>query len=351
MKADNSVPRPVRHIWRVEGSCSLESSSKTWLPDRESAGRQPRPTSAVVPISSLFPADSPRREGIDSEHVRALADTDAALPPILVHRGTMRVIDGMHRLRAAQLRGNDTIEVQLFDGSQDDAFVRAVEANVAHGLPLSLADRKAAAGRILAVHPDWSDRIVATIAGLADTTVGAIRRRPTSGLQQSDTRVGADGRTRPLNSAAGRLKARDVIIARPEATLREIAKTAGISPETARDVRERIRRGDDPVPAKASVTQPGSVPSHPKPPGRPDRHARSMDLEVALHKLRRDPSLRFSETGRYLLQWLGVFQVDSDDSRDIIRTIPPHCAAIVAELARGCAEKWKQIADELDKNP
>jgi hypothetical protein len=35
------------------------------------------------------------------------------LPPILVHRATNRIIDGMHRLEAAKLRGDETISVRF----------------------------------------------------------------------------------------------------------------------------------------------------------------------------------------------------------------------------------------------
>jgi hypothetical protein len=52
-----------------------------------------------------------------------------------------------HRLRAAVANGQEAVDVRYFDGSAADAFLRAVEANVKHGLPLSLADRRAAAQR------------------------------------------------------------------------------------------------------------------------------------------------------------------------------------------------------------
>src|SRR5438128_1449366 len=83
----------------------------------------------IVEISSLLPADSPRLAGEDTEHARTLAETGEDLPPILVHRPTMRIIDGMHRLRAAVLRGESQIEVYFFDGNTDAAFVLAVESN------------------------------------------------------------------------------------------------------------------------------------------------------------------------------------------------------------------------------
>src|SRR6266536_5847535 len=102
----------------------------------------------VVPVDNIRVAGSPRSTGEDLEHTRMLADVSARLPPIIVHRPTMRVVDGVHRLRAAQLCGRDEIEVRFFDGSEQEAFVLAVRTNVAHGMPLSLADRKAAAARI-----------------------------------------------------------------------------------------------------------------------------------------------------------------------------------------------------------
>src|ERR1044072_4324236 len=98
-----------------------------------------------IRISDLQPAESPRIEGENREHVQLIAESDDIQPPIIVHRATMRVIDGMHRVRAAELRGRTEIDARFFDGATLDAFVLAVHANVTHGLPLSLADRLQAA--------------------------------------------------------------------------------------------------------------------------------------------------------------------------------------------------------------
>lgn len=157
-----------------------------------------------VRINELKNADSPRLCGEDLEHIRVLAEMET--PPILVHRQTMRVIDGMHRLRAAELNGRSRIEVEFFDGSEADAFVRAVEANIAHGLPLAMADRKAAALRIIRSHPDMSNREIARCVGLSDKTVAMIRRS-SADIPHSNVRKGADGRVRPLGASEGRLRA------------------------------------------------------------------------------------------------------------------------------------------------
>src|SRR5207302_2774758 len=125
-----------------------------------STAMQPVPdckAEVVINIDALLPADSPRLEGEQPEQIHALAETDSQLPPILVHRPTMRVIDGMHRLRAVQLKGRKTIGVRFFDASEEEAFILAVQLNVEHGMPLTRADRKAAAQRIVMIRPQWSD--------------------------------------------------------------------------------------------------------------------------------------------------------------------------------------------------
>jgi ParB-like chromosome segregation protein Spo0J len=166
-------------------------------PARESSSI-PAPTNWVmVEIVSLRPADSPRKVTVDEEHIRNLAQVGVDLPPILVHRPTMRIIDGMHRVQAAKLNGKDTIRACFVDCPEDEVFILAVRTNIAHGLPLSLVDREAAAARVLLSHPMWSDRAIAEITGLSAKTVCAIRRRSsTEESQQSNMRYGRDGRAR-----------------------------------------------------------------------------------------------------------------------------------------------------------
>jgi hypothetical protein len=296
----------------------------------------------LVPIRSLLTADSPRLAGENIQHARLLAESGAPLPPILAHRATRRVIDGMHRLRAAMLRGEDRIAVQFFDGTEDAAFVVAVQANIAHGLPLSLADREAAATRIVSAYPQWSDRAIAKAAGLSAKTVSAIRRRTTEDSPQLHSRLGRDGRVRPLDGAVGRIRASEMITRRPDASLREIARAAGISTGTVRDVRDRLRRGDDPIPLKQR-----GIPRRPAPEQQRAAVTPRRDPAALLRNLRKDPSLRFTESGRALLRWLDMRAVGPDGWRQLLESIPPHCTYVVADLARGAAEDWRQFADRL----
>ncbi|MDO0930224.1 hypothetical protein QQY66_00255 [Streptomyces sp. DG2A-72] len=184
-----------------------------------------------MPVALLRPADSPRTAGLDREHVARLAETVVPMPPILVRRD-MHVVDGMHRLSAAMLRGQATIEVEYFEGSPDDAFLRAVELNVVHGLPLSLADRQAAAKRIMISHPQLSDRAIARTAGLGNKAVAALWCTLSGSLPEVKARLGRDGRLRPVCAAEGRRRAAEVIASNPQASLREVARIAGVAPGT-----------------------------------------------------------------------------------------------------------------------
>ncbi|MFD7132149.1 streptomycin biosynthesis protein [Streptomyces sp. NPDC059894] len=282
------------------------------------------------------------------------------LPPITVHRPTMRVIDGYHRLKAARLRGESTIAARFFDGDEAEAFVLAVKLNVTHGLPLALADRKRAAERIIVSHPQWSDRRVASVTGIAPGTVGDIRKRAVQGAGPEGRRLGQDGRLRPVDGSTGRILAGELLAENPDLSLRQVARAAGISPETARDVRNRLRDGEDPLPRKRrrkKEAEPGEEPAaraefaalrlaQPGPRTRPEA-APALDRAVLIKRLKADPALRFTETGRNLLRLLALHTLRKEEWEAIIDNVPPHCSGIVADLARQFADLWSEFAERV----
>jgi ParB-like chromosome segregation protein Spo0J len=265
-----------------------------------------------------------------------LAGAGTQLPPITVHYPTMRVIDGMHRLAAARLNGQTYIEATLFHGTCEEAFRLGVESNVAHGLPLSLTDRRAAAARIVESAPALSDRSVARTTGLSAATVAVIRACVIE--HETEARIGADGRSRPLKAVAGRIAASQVIARRPEATVREIAREAGISVGTAHDVRRRILAGEQPLSPTAMSARPSQVRK---------RESAKRDLEQILDTLRQDPMLRYSDTGRSLLRWLGQHAISIDEWHSTREAVPPHCLERLARFAEECAKRWNAVADEI----
>lgn len=314
-----------------------------------------QPGAEVVPCASLKAADSPRLDGESIDHITVLAQASVHWPPIIVHRQTMRVIDGMHRLRAAQLRGDQSIEVKFFDGDADEAFIAAVRANITHGLPLTLADRKAAAQRILGCQPHRSDRWIGQATGLAAGTVAAIRRRAGPAGVQGRSRLGRDGRMRPLDAAAGRLRAQREIRARPDASLREIANAAEISQATAKDVRDRLRRGDDPGPPAERKDRNGKRATAGEPRiddgGSEKSPGADRSLDWTLQRLMRDPSLRYSEPGRRLLRTLELHARGPSAVEKLIDAVPAHCGYLVARLVRQSAQQWLKLADALEHAP
>src|ERR1700722_20176089 len=255
-----------------------------------------------VPVASIRNSYTPRKNKANEHHIQILAQSPMPLPPIVIHRTSMRVIDGVHRLRATELRGDSTIPARLFEGNDAEAFALAVHLNVTHGLPLTLSERKAAARRVLESYPHWSDRSIGLSAVVFNKTVGKIRGCATEEISQLDPRVGRDGKVRPVSPAHGRRRAAEFLSMNPHASLREIARKAGVSVTTARDVRQRIDKGQSPLPdalannlgrrpkqsgsAKTTVEEPLSIGTRVSPDGR------GSDL---LQRLRRDPSVRSSE--------------------------------------------------------
>lgn len=302
-----------------------------------------RPDIEIFDIGVLLAADSPRLSGENREHIRMLAESEDELPPILVDRRTMRVVDGMHRLRAAALRGAVRIKARFFEGTSEAAFLAAVRENVTHGLPLSRADREAAVVRILGSFPELSDRAVGSACGVSHSTVGTIRRRATVERGQLHRRIGLDGRVRPLSSAEGRRLAQQVIFERPDASLREIAKLAGISPNTVKDVRDRMRRGEDPLPPQQSHSREADVATLGA-----TANCDAIDVHRALLNMKRDPSLRFTDAGRRLLRWLDAQAANLENWQDLVEVVPAYHVGSLVSLARRSAQMWEAFAARLD---
>jgi len=148
-----------------------------------------------VPVASLRQGPTVRSDGVDERYAKVLASVVTPLPPIVVDSGTMSVLDGVHRVRAAVLRQETYIRARYVNGSEPELLIVAIQANASHGRPLSLTDRKDAAGRLLSLASDMSDRAVAAICGLSPTTVGFLRSSMAPNGQVS-FRQGRDGRVR-----------------------------------------------------------------------------------------------------------------------------------------------------------
>lgn len=290
------------------------------------------------------------------------------------------MIDGLHRVRVAQLNGQEVVDVAFVDGTEEEAFALSALLNVCQGLPLPLDDRKAAAARILLGNPDWSDRFVASLVGLSHKTVANIRRCSTGGNRRSNGRVGRDGRSRPTDPAGGRLRAAALLAQHPHLSLRQLARAAEISVSTARDVRLRLDNGKDPVPDRLRAdmssapmvatanSESARVPAVPTdehcttapddalavlggPGGRnaaPPSGRPGAPFDLVLERLKKDPAVRFNDAGRSLVRQLIAGRIAVTSCQRMLSFAPAHCLATVAELAHSHADAWQQLAALAD---
>jgi ParB-like chromosome segregation protein Spo0J len=372
---------------------SADSAVEDAYYDSEEKIRQ-MPVSAV-PLDSLVPGFFLRQRGTDAAHVRLLADaaSTAELPPIIVQRASMRVIDGLHRLAAAKLCGEENINVRFIDCADESAFILAVKSNIQHGMPLSRADRIAGAERILAWHPDWSDRALAAVTGLGTRTIVALRSRMGDNSRPGEKRLGRDGKRRPVAIGDGRKRAAEYILARPDAPLREVARETDVSLGTVHDVRMKMRSGMDP----ADVGRPRSAPDRAaeapasrgtqtgspreavaRPRGmlesplaaesavapleifaagaasarksntRPRKCAlQETAWQAILSKMANDPTLRYTEAGRTFLRWMTLHAVSAGEWKTFMEAIPPRWLREISAVADNFSNEWREFASEL----
>jgi hypothetical protein len=287
---------------------------------------------------------------VNAEHVQILAGIAEELPPIVVHEPSGRVLDGIHRVHAVLAQERTHISAILYSGSEEDAFAVAVRLNTAHGLPLSRAERSTAAERILHTHPRWSNRMIAGITGLAESTVRARRRDVPEPWPRSCTRVGRDGRVRPVNAAEGRLRAGRLLAERPTASAREIARQTGVSPNTVLDVRRRLAQGEKPVPVPARDGEAGQAAEPAVPcsamPGDLDKITETMLVDLMA-----DPSIRLNDRGRFLIRWMRANREALNTRSDVVCAIPDRWSVPVARLARAYSLFWQDLARQLEHRP
>jgi len=280
---------------------------------------------------------SPRTTATDRDHVAALAAVFTELPPILVQAGSLRVIDGAHRVSAAQLLGRDSIRATLFHGSDVEAAVKAVQCNVAHGKPLTVAERERAVANLLKLHANWSDRRIALVCGVSTRTVVVARARTTIGRPVvARERVGRDGRARPVDAGALRMRVAQAIEADPEASLRAIAQRTGASQATVRDVRARVERGDDVLPPRLRTVADRDAPGDPRAPDRTSSFAE-------------DHAYRSLSDARKLAEWLDSHLVTDEDWTGFVDAVPMGRIYDTIDAARRCTSSWTRFITVMEQ--
>ncbi len=120
----------------------------------------------------------PRMNGLSERYIQLLLASDPGeWPPLMVSpngAGGYYIIDGFHRYEAARRLGLKEVRCVVQEAA---GYPEAFEANLRHGLPLSLEDRKAYARWLyhnaLPRGQSLSYREIARRSGLSDKTVKA----------------------------------------------------------------------------------------------------------------------------------------------------------------------------------
>lgn len=120
-----------------------------------------------------------QRKGMDASVVAEYAECFSDLPAIHVvsDGSTHYVVDGFHRVAAAQKVGAGCIRAVVARGTLRDAVLASVGANAAHGLRRTNADKRKAVRTLLEDEEwgGWSNREIARRCHVSDVTVAKYR--------------------------------------------------------------------------------------------------------------------------------------------------------------------------------
>ena len=141
------------------------------------------------------------RDSVDDETVKRYMECFEQLPAVVAFDTDAGYLlaDGFHRVEAAKRFEREEIEVNVMQGTRQDAEEYAATANLQHGKPLTRAERRKAVERMLMLHTERSDRWIAEDMGVSKNTVAKYREELEAGgqIDQVEKFIGKDGKEYP----------------------------------------------------------------------------------------------------------------------------------------------------------
>lgn len=122
------------------------------------------------------------RRGLDQDAIlryRELLRENGSCPALKVQKGSLRVIDGWHRLRAAKEEGVKEIGCEILDVPDSELRTLSYQFNRKHGVPISLEERNRTI-EALHVKDGKTQEQIADIIGLSQPRISRILENITS---------------------------------------------------------------------------------------------------------------------------------------------------------------------------
>jgi hypothetical protein len=189
-------------------------------------------TTTDMPVDRLRCGEPTRSRGIDDALVTCLSESTEPFAPLVVTVDGL-VIDGQHRLLAAQRRGDIAVAVVVVEVSEEEANIEAYRRNGRHGIPLTRPDRRRWVGLELALTPEASNGVIAERCGVSRDVVARVRRASAcSGGATSEvntTRIGMDGKKYTVGDDSRQAEAAAIFDADPDVGVRGLQRRTGLS--------------------------------------------------------------------------------------------------------------------------
>ena len=155
--------------------------------------------------------------------------------------------DGWHRTLAARASGQTTIDANVTIGSRQDALKHALGANALHGARRTNADKRRCITLAIAEFGALSNRAIAKLCGVNDTTVATVRHQ----VQDSRTSpvTGSDGKQYSTTHKAKLATTGQAILKRgtPKAKVAEAIASLLTTGHNIEQICQEIGRGEDSV--------------------------------------------------------------------------------------------------------
>jgi len=156
----------------------------------------------IVSVSDIvINIDFMMRDELDKkviEEYKQNLDAILELNPIVVFEtpSGLLLVDGFHRIAAAKQLNWEKVKVEKHKGSTQDALAYACLANLKHGKPLTLKEKKRAICGYLKLNVVLSNVQIGLDVGVSDVTILNYRREleAKGEIQPQETRLGADNK-------------------------------------------------------------------------------------------------------------------------------------------------------------